>query len=151
MSLDFVYRQNTADIHAIATHLRACDQQFVPPLSGRVDITAYAEKIASKAERFEASSGGQLIGLVAAYCNDPLRKIAYVTSVSVLPAWRGQQVASRLIEKCIEHAKAHGFSGMELKVSESNGSAIKLYQAHGFVVDSRDGNWTTMRLSLGNG
>src|SRR5689334_17716075 len=149
MSSAITYENNTAGIEAIAAHLSACDKHFVPPLSGRVDIAAYAAKIAARAQRFEASTHGQLIGLVAAYCNDPLRETAYITSVSVLPAWHGRQVASQLIERCIAHAKSRGFSRVELKASKANEDAIKLYLAQGFVADSQDDDWVTLRLGIG--
>ena len=60
---------NQADPEQIAEHLRACDASFTPPLSGRLEISGYAQKIADKANRFEAWAEGELVGLVAAYCN----------------------------------------------------------------------------------
>jgi len=90
----------------IAEHLSRCDANFVPPLSGRVDISAYARKIESQAIRFEAWSGSLLVGLVAAYCNDEENAIAYITSVSVLREWMSMGIAARLMGQCIRHAKA---------------------------------------------
>ena len=87
------YLSNKASEAEIAEHLSRCDADFVPPLSGRVEINDYAKKIASKATRFEAWSGGTLVGLVAAYCNDQEKHIAYITSVSVLR--NGRAKASR--------------------------------------------------------
>jgi hypothetical protein len=62
------YLSNNASEAQIAGHLSRCDADFVPSLSGRVDINDYAKKIVNKAMRFEAWSGGELVGLVAAYC-----------------------------------------------------------------------------------
>ena len=70
-------------------HLAHCDAHFVPPLSGRVDIDAYAAKIADQAERFEAWAGGRSSGLVAAYCNDPDRAMPHSSPASACcPSWR---------------------------------------------------------------
>jgi len=94
---------NKAGAIQIAAHLRACDNMFVPPLSGRVDIDSYAKKIADKSIRFEGWVEGELVGLVAVYCNDGAAPFAYITSVSVLPQWGGRGIASQLVECCIDH------------------------------------------------
>ncbi len=133
MSASVEYLSNTADEAEIIDHLSRCDADFVPPLSGRVQIAGYAQKIASKAMRFEAWSGGTLIGLVAAYCNNPPERIAYITSVSVLKAWTGKGIAARLLGRCIEQAKAMGLRGIELEVASDNTPAIRLYANSGFV------------------
>ena len=80
--------RNRASAAEIDAHLRACDDSFAPALSRRVDIDAYASKIAARAERFEAWANDRLVGLLAAYCNDPERRVAFVTSVSVMHRWR---------------------------------------------------------------
>ena len=73
-------RMNVANALEIANFLRQCDQQFVPPLSSRVEIADYSSKIALSGERFEAWSGPSLVGLVAAYCNDAGRREAFIMS-----------------------------------------------------------------------
>lgn len=133
MTLVPEYSINRADAVQIATHLRACDAAFVPPLSGRVDIDAYARKLADRAERFEAWAGDRLVGLVAAYCNGEGRRHVFISSVSVLPEWRGTGVASRLLERCMSRAEAFGAGLVELEVGRSNTPAIRLYERFGFT------------------
>ena len=70
------FRSSKATEAQIAEHLARCDADFVPPLSGRVEINDYAKKISIKAKRFEAWSGDILVGLVAAYCNHHEKRIA---------------------------------------------------------------------------
>lgn len=137
---------NRADAACVAAHLRACDGSFVPSLSARVGLEAYAAKIAQFAERTEAWSGMELTGLVAAYANDPERRTAFITSVSVLPAWQGQGLASRLLLACIERVLGLGFEGIELEVDARNTEATKLYRKHGFVVQACHDQTHTMRL-----
>jgi len=84
MSKTLVFTSSQASEVEIAEHLAHCDADFLPPLSSRVEIVDYARKIVAQAARFEAWSGGRLVGLVAMYCNDQERQIAYITSVSVL-------------------------------------------------------------------
>jgi ribosomal protein S18 acetylase RimI-like enzyme len=129
---EITYAINRARIAEIAAHLARCDGYFVPPLSGRVDIDAYAAKIVGHAERFEAWAGRTLVGMVAAYCNDPSRQAGFITSVSVVPERRGEGIATRMLEDCIRHARHAGFSLIRLSVDRGNAAAIPLYERCGF-------------------
>lgn len=151
MNAAIEYLLNKASAAQIAEHLLRCDADFVPPLSGRVEIVNYAQKIASKATRFEAWSGGMLVGLAAAYCNDQERCIAYITSVSVLREWTRNRVAARLVDQCIQHAKASGMRQISLEVMENNAPAIKLYEKSGFVAGKTNAFFITMSLYLESG
>src|SRR5882672_4187541 len=135
MNATIGYLLNKASVAQIAEHLSRCDADFVPPLSGRVEIEGYARKIASKATRFEAWSRGTLVGLVAAYCNDREKRIAYITSVSVLREWTGMGIAADLMNRCAEYARASAMRQVSLEVAGDNSPAIKLYEESGFVVD----------------
>lgn len=142
------YLSNKASQVEIAEHLCRCDEDFVPPLSGRVEIHGYAQKIASTATRFETWSGGTLVGLVAAYCNDRETRIAYITSVSVLKAFTGKGIAARLVKQCIEHAKASGMRQISLEVAIDNAPAIRLYEKCGFVAGTLKPPFVAMDLHL---
>ena len=151
MSVAVEYLSNKATAAEIVEHLSCCDTDFVPSLSGRVEIDDYANKIASKATRFEAWSGGMLVGLVAAYCNDHEKRIAYITSVSVLKAWTGKGIAAKLMKLCVEHAKASEMRQISLEVASDNTLAIKLYEQSGFVAGKANTSFVTMDLYLKSG
>ena len=140
---------NKATEAEIADHLFRCDADFVPPLSGRVEIGSYAHKIADKATRFEAWAEGVLVGLVAVYCNDSECHVAYITSVSVLQEWKGRGIASTLMEQCIRHAKGPGYERIELEVDSENAAAIKLYEKKGFMVIRVSDQAAIMRFDIG--
>lgn len=127
---------NKSSAAAIIEHLRACDDYFVPPLSGRLlGIDDYAHKIADKAVRFEAWAGDELVGLVAVYCNFNGGRRAFITNVSVLPECQGRGIASRLIIRCINHVRELDFARIELEVDDRNRAAVRLYERHGFLTD----------------
>ena len=147
MSVAVEYFSNKASEPEIVEHLRACNSDFVPPLSGRVEINDYAKKIASKATRFEAWQGGTLIGLVAAYCNDEERRIAYITSVSVQNEWSGRGIAAQLMEHCIKYLKEVKFDRIELEVSRENARAISLYEKKGFIKNTAHGQALILHLN----
>lgn len=151
MSEAVEYRVSRASEAEIAAHLRACDSTFVPSLAGRLDIDAYARKISDKAQRLEAWANGELIGLVAVYCNAMDRRTAFITSVSVLPGWQGRGIASRLMRDCIGHVDRLGFACIELEVAANNEAAIVLYGKHHFAIAGQSGPFLKMALDLRKG
>ncbi len=148
MSEAVEFGSNKATEAQIAEHLSHCDADFVPRLSSRVEMVEYARKIAEKAMRFEAWSGDKLVGLVAAYCNDRERRIAYITSVSVLRGWMGKGIAASLMKQCIEYAKTSGMRQVSLDVASANAPAVGLYEKSGFVAGKVNGSSVTMDLNL---
>ncbi len=148
MKCDLEICTNKANFGQITKHLRACDASFTPSLSDRLDLSGYAQKIAGKAKCFEAWVEGELVGLVAAYCNDPERRNAFVTSVSVLPGWKGRGLASQLLSQCIDYAETSGFERIVLEVGAQNFPALRLYQKHGFLADSKCGKSVIMHLAI---
>jgi ribosomal protein S18 acetylase RimI-like enzyme len=148
MNLEIEYLTNRASLAEITEHFLSCDYNFIPHLSERVTITDYAKKITQKATRIEAWAGGTLIGLVAVYCNDQEARIAYVTSVSILSAWMGKGIATRLMSRCIEHAKASNMQQISLEVSKKNDPAIKLDKTNGFAIDAKETPFVIMNLRL---
>ncbi len=127
------YSVNIASCGEIAEHLSRCDGYFVPSLSARVEIPDYAEKIEKRAMRFEAWSGGTLVGMLAAYFNVPTESYGFITSVSVLNHWAGRGIAACMLEQCVEHARMLGLQGVQLEVGCDNLPAIRLYLKVGFV------------------
>lgn len=147
MALEF--RLNTSTVSDISAHLTDCDADFDPPLSSRVDLHAYAEKLVAHALRFEAWSEGVVVGLVAAYCNDLVKREGFITSVSVSRAWLGKGVASRLMTDCLAHAVSVGMRQMNLEVSKTSARAVGLYTKLGFLPEpASDGQLLVMRAPL---
>jgi GNAT superfamily N-acetyltransferase/SAM-dependent methyltransferase len=142
------YRVDTATVAQIALHLKQCDGHFIPTLSGRVDLNDYAMKIFGNAVRFEAWSDHVLVGLLAAYCNDRERRIAYITSVSILMDWTGKGIARRLLRRCVEYAKLQRLRRISLEVTSGHRSAIRLYEKCGFTAGETNGSMIKMNLDL---
>lgn len=151
MRTEVKYVSNKASEAEIAEHLSRCDADFLPALSDRVKVSTYTRKIANYATRFEAWSGNTLVGLVAAYCNDHGKGAAYITSVSVLQAWTGKGIATRLLNQCVEFAKASGMRQVSLEVGRDSTPAIRLYENIGFVAGEVTGAFVTMNLCLEGG
>lgn len=150
MSWEAEFCKDRATEEQIAKHLLLCDARFVPPLSSRVEIKAYAHKIYAHGLRFEAWAEGSLIGLVAMYCNRLHQPWAYITNVSVVlgaspPA---AHIASQLLERGIGYLREHQFERVDLEVDRDNNRAVRLYERHGFVTNATSGSTLLMRLEL---
>lgn len=148
MNVQFTINQTTES--DISNHLLDCDASFVKALIIRVDIAAYSTKIFHKAMRFEAWSNQLLVGLVASYFNNE-HHTAYITSVSVLDAWKGNGIAGRLLCNCIELAGNSGVRSIRLEVACDNEPAIELYKTRGFLVDHTSDRSMIMTLFLDRG
>ena len=142
---------DTADAASIENHLRECDLRFVPPLSSRVSLPDYAQKLATLADRFEAWESDRLIGLVAAYLRSSNTLEGFISSVSVCGDFEGKGLASRLMQECFDAAVAKGLNFLLLEVSQRDQQACGFYRKHGFQsIGSGKSGFLKMSLQLKN-
>lgn len=147
-----IYTINQSKAGEILLHLVACDKTFVPPLSQRIDLSTYSEKLIRYATNFEAWNGQKrLVGLVSVYMNDVSLKTAFITSVSVCPEYTGKGIAKNLILECLKETKQKRFSEIQLEVNKLNAPAIKLYSAFGFDISQIKKEIIKMNLTLKSG
>jgi len=142
-------RTNEASYAQIAHHLARANKQFVPLLSSRVDIEAYAHKIFDNTYRMEAWDSTELVGLVATYCNDSERMIAYITNVSVFTDWAGKGLGSDLLQRTVLHMQSIGLAQIRLEVDRNNVTAMRLYERAGFCECDVNGSIVTMSRAAG--
>jgi ribosomal protein S18 acetylase RimI-like enzyme len=131
---EFGITLNKSGAASVESHLRECDERFSPRLSARVDLADYARKLASLADRLEAWDEGRLVGLVAAYLNNPETRQGFVSSVSVCLAAEGKGVASELMRKCVQLAREEGCESLGLEVGEGDQRTQAFYLKHGFAL-----------------
>lgn len=142
------YRQNHATAQDISKLLKTCDQDFIPPLSERVELNAYAARIEGNAVRFECWDGQSLVGIVAMYCNAPDKSQAFITNVSTAPAHRGSGISRKLLCSAVSHAQELGFETLSLDVHPEAVAAVSLYQSIGFKTISETGQVLNCLLTL---
>lgn len=147
MTRDVAYKQQTVSASAILGHLQACDGSFVPPLSERVDLALYAEKVANNAITFEAWAAETLVGLIGAY-NNSKQSEYFITTVSVLPSYGSRGIAGHLLRQCVDCALHQRIRRIKLNVNKNSPAALRLYKSHGFSVTDEDAEVLTMELNL---
>lgn len=143
------FDRNLSSAEDIRRHLTACSPSFVPPLDSRVAIPDYAAKLALRAERFEAWTDDRVVGLVALYCPRvprPESGDAFVSNVSVLPAFTRGGIARHLLLEAIAYARRCS-GGIVLEV-DHRAAALRLYRACDFVTVASHGGTLTLRLDL---
>ena len=149
MSCDKIeFREGTASEEEVQAHLEECDTQFSPNLSLKVNIGEYSRKIKAQARTFEAWSGKELVGLVAAYMNDLGTRTGFITSVSVAKEFTGRGIASTLLDHCLNRSRQEGMEAVRLKVSLESREAIQLYEDLGFSEIERNGETLSMELKI---
>ncbi len=146
---DITYREKTAPEAAINLHVAECSDSFSPPLGERVNLKDYSSKIAKDAITFEAWAGTKLIGLVAAYFNDPKKQTGYISNVSTDKAFLGKGIATTLMRMCIEYAREHNFNEIKLEADRDSRQAINLYEKYHFKIVARKESVIEMTLDCG--
>lgn len=146
---DIFYRSGSATKAEILAHLMKCDREFSPPLHTYADVEEYSTKIAARAVSFEAWNDDTLVGLAAAYMNDPGARSGFITNVSVLKEFTHRGIGTKLVTEVLEYARAKGFENVSLEVPGNNAVAIGLYKTLGFArTEGGDRGRIRMRVEL---
>jgi ribosomal protein S18 acetylase RimI-like enzyme len=149
-ALDITYRAKTAPEEEIYSCIAECSDNFSSPLGSRVNLKDYSSKIARDTITFEAWAGTKLVGLIAAYFNDPKNHAGYITNVCTAPDFLGKGIASTLMDMCIQYAQKNDFNEIKLEVFKSSNSAINLYKKYHFEIVGDKGNIIDMTLNIDN-
>lgn len=145
--MELIYKANTASQQDIYNHFVACDQYFIPVLSGRVDLKEYSGKIAMNAKTFEAWNHNELAGLVAMYPGEN-GKTAFITNVSVLKKYGGKKVSGLLMTAAIDYCRESKLHEILLEVHEDNLPALNLYKKYNFVTYGKRKDVLLMKLEI---
>lgn len=148
LQINVVYKKKDALVEDIYGHLIRCSENFIPPLSGRVNIEDYSNKIFRQSVTYEAWFANKLIGLVAVYFSDFPGRLAFITNVSVESQYVRIGIPSKLLSDCIAEAKDRRCASMELEVDSLNAPAIKLYEKFNFIISGNVNGVIRMTLPL---
>jgi ribosomal-protein-alanine N-acetyltransferase len=96
-------------------------------------VSEFVNKFSANADVYCHYKNGVCDGVIAFYCNDPSRELAYVTLMLCAPQSRGNKIGSGLLKAAISTSINRGFKKMELEVDDDNIPAIALYKKHDFV------------------
>jgi len=107
--------------------------EYLPdPLSKRIDVDAYTEKLLAKGAVFLAMAEEMPLGLAAMYANNHITKKAYISLLAVRPTAQGHGIGRALVDVCVAHAAMNAMIGIRVQTLESNRHAMRLYERAGF-------------------
>ena len=122
--------QTAEEVEAL---LRQEYEESAPSFLSSIDLAAYARKITGHARIAGLRADGTLIAFLAFYCNDPERRLAYMSMLLVRSDYRGRGLARRLVQQSLDYLTQAGFLVYRLEVGKDNREAIALYRAMGFT------------------
>lgn len=106
------------------------------PLSERVNIPEYAEKLLKFADIIYAKHEDRVIGIMAVYANDMQTKIAHFPLLFVANQYQHKGVGKVLILQAIALAKSRNMGSVWAYVHKDNDRAINFVYKLGFQFDS---------------
>ncbi len=127
------FQLNTSTTKQIVTHLKRCDDLFVPNLSSYVDMESYAGKLFNKAQRIEYFKENELLALLAFYVNFE-NNFCFITNVSVDRKLKGKKIGDTLLTRLVEFCLENGINKIQLEVRKENCKAINFYKKHNFTL-----------------
>lgn len=144
------YTVNQSSQEEIKRHLLLCNEDFLIPLSERVNIDDYSAKIRSYSITFEAWCEKELVGLISCYANNTDRNIAFITNVSVLDSHRKKGIAQALFKKLFGNEIVCSFKKIEIKVFKNDIPTINLYKKNSFIEREQEHDQIVMERFLSN-
>ncbi len=119
------------------------NNSFPVPLSDRVDLNEYVNKIINNAVLYGYYYKNNIIGLIAFYLN---REFTYVTYICVNKEFQSMHLGSKLMKLMEEECKKEQVCRIDLTTNINNNKAQKFYEKLGYKVIERNG--TDLKYSL---
>jgi len=116
--------------------LESVNTDFPIPLSQKISLREYAEKIIEFGEIVVALEKNTLKGLAIGYTENLKGNSAYISVVGVKKEFRGSGIGKKVVQKFIEICRQKKIKSVNLYTHKSNKAAIKMYKALGFKENS---------------
>lgn len=128
----YISRKEEISLLRLANFVKSVDKDFTPPLTGRVDIEEWIDKIYSKGSIVIAESNGEYIGCILFYSNDTESKKGYIAYLAVDSKYRRLGVAKSMLDRCVDISRNNNM--ISIAVYTNNPGALKLYLSRGFQI-----------------
>ena len=117
----------------IQVFLREVNADFPVPLSEKVDLDIYAEKLLQKATLCCEVENEAIVAMVAGYTDNISNGLAYIALVATLKSYRGKGLARKLVNEFLECCKQKSIKAVHLYTHHKNLAALRLYADLGFA------------------
>jgi GNAT superfamily N-acetyltransferase len=118
------------------------------PLSERIDLCAYAEKILAHADIAFAFIDEKIAGMIVFYANNTETRVARVTLLVVAPFARRKGVSAALMSRAMALARQRKMLFLEARPFKSNSVAIATYHNLGLMCVSQEEERVVLQVKL---
>lgn len=122
------------DLQKINSLIKDSDLEFSPPLSERVKIDNYVQKVFKQGEIYIYQVEKEIKGILLIYINDSLEYKSYLSLILVKKDFRKnkENIGGKLVLYWIELAKTRNFKLLEFEVASNKKKLISWYESFGF-------------------
>jgi len=118
--------------------LNSIDKLLPVPLSERVNLSEYTDKIINCGKVLSIKDGKEIKAAALFYCNDVKTGKAYITLLATRSSAQKKGFAKKLLDGTEKYCKDHSMKTIALDTDISNTSAIALYSKCGYRIDAID-------------
>ena len=115
--------------------LEKIDAQLPTPLSSRVDLNTYADKVLTHGKVLAVEENNRIVSALLFYCNDRESRNAYITLLGTLAGHEGKGLGRKLMREMETVARQENMKRIFLDTEKGNSHAIAFYSRCGYLID----------------
>lgn len=128
--------KSTNDKERLLRILKAIDSDFIFPTEQKLQLDSYAIKLLNNAYNFILINEEHDIGVISIYANDHTSKIAFASTIGLLPSYRGGSFALYLVKFGLEFCKEVGMVKARAEIRKDNSKWLKFLLRQKFEIES---------------
>lgn len=117
--------------------------------AGRTVRENFAKKFLDNGIVLALKNSDEIVGFIAFYSNDSVKKISYISMIAVSPEHKRKGYGTKLIEAAVKSSREKNMKYIRLEVNKNNINAISFYKYFGFIfLSEQTENTCYMELEL---
>lgn len=138
--------ERLSDLDDLTNYLNEVNLDFGIPLSNKVSITSFAEKLLTYGNVFIVKENNKIASCIGFYSNDTVNYTAHLPILSTREWARGKGFARLLVNKMLEECEERGMK--TILCDSINPHAIALYKSFGFIEYKKEGEKSFLMLNI---
>lgn len=117
--------------------------------AGKTVRENFAKKFLDNGIVLVLKDSDEIVGFIAFYANDLVKKISYISMIAVSPEHKRKGYGTKLIEAAVKSSREKNMKYIRLEVNKNNINAISFYKYFGFIfLSEQTENTHYMELEL---
>jgi len=122
------------DYDKLLNFIQEENNSFPVPLSDRVDLDSYVDKLLNNAVVYGINDMNELCGIICYYKNNFIDKKAYLSYLCIKKEYRGKKAGQKLLDIMTSDCQKDHFKSIILETNKNNKIARNFYEKNGFVL-----------------